>query len=142
MEPSEYETVSNLPLVREVLESSRRADIVITPLAAPDPEKSTIVRQGLSTPDEIHDMKARGAVGEIAGQWWFDRAGNLVERPRARPVGLGIEGLERILHNGGRVLAVVAGSEERILPLRVALEKPFVNVVVTDHITALALLKD
>jgi DNA-binding transcriptional regulator LsrR (DeoR family) len=100
------------------------------------------VQQNLAKPEEIEYLMAQGAVGEIAGFWWFDREGRLVQIPNARPIGLGLRGLADVVRDERMVAAVVAGSRARIAPLRVALEQELVNVLVTDHVTAQALLLD
>jgi DNA-binding transcriptional regulator LsrR (DeoR family) len=129
-------------LVARVLDQTQRANVVITPIAAADPETSTIVRQGLATPEEVSYAMAHGAVGEIASFWWFDRLGRLVEIPNARPIGLGLKGLADVVRDDRKVVAVVAASRARIAPLKVALEQELVNALITDQVTAQELLKD
>jgi DNA-binding transcriptional regulator LsrR (DeoR family) len=119
-----------------------RADVVITSVAHANPDTSTIVRQGLATPEEVSYVMQQGAVGEIASFWWFDRGGRLVETPNARPIGLGLRGLADVVRDDRYVVAVVAASRQRIAPLRVALEQELINVLVTDQVTAQELLKD
>src|SRR5262249_39533594 len=51
--PEQYEAITQSPLVQRVLARARRADVVITPVTAADPQTSTIVQQGLARPDEI-----------------------------------------------------------------------------------------
>jgi DNA-binding transcriptional regulator LsrR (DeoR family) len=140
--PAAYGVVTEIPLVERVLAHTRRADVVITPIAAADPETSTIVRQGLATSDEVSYAMAHGAVGEIASFWWFDQLGRLVEIPNARPIGLGLNGLADIVRDDRKVVAVVAASRARVAPLRVALEQELVNALITDQVTAQELLKD
>jgi DNA-binding transcriptional regulator LsrR (DeoR family) len=142
VEPSLYNTVNQLPLVKKVLDIANKADVVLTPIAAANPNTSTIVRTGLATSDEVHTMISRGAVGEIAGNWWFDRQGKLIQRTQAKAIGLGLEGLRNIVRNEKRVIATVAASRERILPLKVALEHRLINVLITDHVTARELLRE
>lgn len=139
--PEVYDVISEIPLVKRVLDRARAADVVITPVAGADPATSTIVRQGLATPEQIRYLMDRGAVGEIASFWWFDRLGRLVELPNVRPVGLGLRGLTDIVRDERKVVAVVAGSRARVAPLRVALEQELVNVLITDQITAQELLR-
>jgi DNA-binding transcriptional regulator LsrR (DeoR family) len=138
--PEAYDVICRIPLVKRVLDQAKKADVVITPVAAADPTTSTVVRQGLATPEEISYLMARGAVGEIASFWWFDRVGRLVELPHVRPVGLGLRGLADLVRDGRKVVAVVAASHQRVAPLRVALEQELVNVLITDHVTAQELL--
>jgi DNA-binding transcriptional regulator LsrR (DeoR family) len=140
--PEAYDVVSQIPLVKRVLDQAHRANVVITPIAAAEPHASTLVQQNLAKPEEIEYLMAQGAVGEIAGFWWFDREGRLVQIPNARPIGLGLRGLADVVRDERMVAAVVAASRARIAPLRVALEQELVNVLVTDHVTAQALLLD
>jgi DNA-binding transcriptional regulator LsrR (DeoR family) len=100
---------------------------------------ATIVRMGYASGSDVEKMIRQDGVGEIAG-WWFDRRGHPVAGPLGRPVGLGIAGLYGIVERGGHVIAVVAGSWERVAPLRVALETGLVNVLFTDDATARELL--
>jgi DNA-binding transcriptional regulator LsrR (DeoR family) len=138
--PAAYDVITELPLVNRVLDQARRANVVLTSVAAADPTTSTIVRQGLATADEVSYVMRQGAVGEIASFWWFDRMGRLVEIPNARPIGLGLRGLADIVRDDRYVVATVAASRQRIPPLRVALEQELVNVLVTDQVTAQELL--
>lgn len=140
--PTAYDIVTEIPLVKRVLDMARGATVVITPITAADPATSTVVRQGLATPNEVRHLMARGAVGEIAGFWWFDSLGRLVELPNARPIGLGLRGLADIVRQDRMVVAVVAASRARIAPLRVALEQELINVLITDQYTAQELLKE
>lgn len=137
-----YDAVYKLPIVKSVLEKAEKADVVLTPIAAANPKTSTIVTKGLAGSEEVRKMIEFGAVGEIAGHWWFNKRGELIKRSHTKPIGLGIDGLCKIVQDNRRVVAVVAASAERILPLKVALENGFVNVLITDHITAEELLKD
>jgi DNA-binding transcriptional regulator LsrR (DeoR family) len=140
--PEAYEVLHRLPLVKRVLDQARRANVVITPIAAADPETSTVVRQQLATAEQVRYAMAQGAVGEIGSFWWFDRYGRQVEMPDARPIGLGLRGLADVVRDDRMVVAVVAASRARVAPLRVALEQELVNVLVTDSVTAQELLKD
>jgi DNA-binding transcriptional regulator LsrR (DeoR family) len=140
--PEAYEVISQIPLVKRVLDQAMKADVVITPVTAAEPRTSTVVKQGLASPAEIRYLMERGAVGEIASFWWFDRFGRLVELPHARPIGLGLHGLADIVRDERKVVAVVAASRARIAPLRVALEQELVNVLITDQVTAQELLQD
>lgn len=134
------ETIERQPLVERVTEEYQRATMAIVPLASPDPENSTVVRTGLMSVDAVKDLVARGAVGEIASHWWFDRLGGVVERPEVHAIGLGLSGLYQMVRRRAKAIAVVGASRERVRPLRVALTNGLVNVLVTDHVTAELLL--
>lgn len=118
----------------------QQATAAIVPLASPDPKRSTVVRTGLMSVDDVKELVARGAVGEIASHWWFDSQGRMVDQDHIHPIGLGLDGLTDMVRRRAKVIAVVGGSPERILPLKVALENKLVNILITDHITAQMLL--
>jgi DNA-binding transcriptional regulator LsrR (DeoR family) len=140
--PAAYDVICDLPVVRRVLDQARHANVVITPIAAADPQTSTVVQQGLATPEQVRYAMAQGAVGEIGSFWWFNHFGRQVEVPDARPIGLGLVGLADIVRDERLVVAVVAASRARVAPLKVALEQELVNVLITDSATAQALLDD
>jgi len=139
--PAAYEMVSELPLVKRVLDQAHRANVVITPITAADPTTSTVVRQHLTSADNVRYAMKKGAVGEIGSFWWFDRMGRQVDVPDARPIGLGLKGLADVVRDDRMVVAVVAASRARVAPLKVALEQELVNVLITDSVTAQALLQ-
>jgi len=134
------EVIEAIPLVRRVKELYEEATVAIVPLAAPDPERSTVVRMDLVSSDTVRNLVGRGAVGEIASHWWFDREGRTVEEPARHAIGLGLDGLSRMVKRRAKVIAVVGASRERIAPLRVALDHQLVNTLITDDVTAKLLL--
>jgi len=138
--PAAYDVVCEIPLVKRVLDHAHRAQVVITPITAAHPSTSTVVQQGLATPDQVRYAMAQGAVGEIGSFWWFDRYGRQVEMPDARPIGLGLRGLADVVRDDRMVVAIVAASRARVAPLKVALEQELVNVLITDSVTAQELL--
>ncbi len=140
VDASLFKQITEIPLVKSVLRRLAEANVVLTTIAAPNPETSTIVRKELATRSEVSEMIKLGAVGEIASHWWFDDHGKRIESARTEPIGLGLEGLSRVIKTKGKVIAVVAASRERIKPTRVALENELVNVLITDHISARELL--
>lgn len=81
-------------------------------------------------------------MGEIASHWWFDHQGSVVDQEEIHAIGLGLDGLSEMVERRARVIAVVAASGERIMPLRVALCRKLVNVLITDRNTAELLLSE
>ncbi|MFQ6058042.1 MAG: sugar-binding transcriptional regulator [Anaerolineae bacterium] len=128
-----------LPLVAETLARIRQCTVAITAIAPADPVHATMVQRGWLKRKEVEALVARGAVGEICS-WWFDAAGTEVRDDTCYPIGLGLDGLKRMVAEGKRVIAVVGADRERFAPLRAALLGRIVNVVITDHMTASQLL--
>ena len=140
VDPQLGNVIEKLPLVERVMSLYQQATAANVPLASPDPKRSTVVRTGLMSVDDVKELVARGAVGEIASHWWFDSQGRMVDQDHIHPIGLGLDGLTDMVRRRAKVIAVVGGSPERILPLKVALENKLVNILITDHITAQMLL--
>jgi len=134
--------IEALPLVQRVIALYEEATVAIVPLASLDPVLSTVVRMGLRSGDTVRGLAERGAVGEIASHWWFDRHGRIVEEEEHHAIGLGLDGLSRMVTRRAKVIAVVGADRERIFPLKVALEHSLVNTLITDHITAKELLHE
>jgi deoxyribonucleoside regulator len=129
-----------LPLVRAALAEMQKASFVVTSIAPPDAKKSTVVKRRLLEPAEIKSVKERGAIGEICA-WWFNERGEPVPDERIQPIGLGLDGLKRLVARNRTVMAVVAADPTRVAPLHAAIRGKLVNVVVTDHVTGEELLR-
>jgi DNA-binding transcriptional regulator LsrR (DeoR family) len=140
VEKQHYKTIVEIPLVKRVLRKLDEANVVVTTIAAPNAQTSTVVKKGLASKAEVEQLINLGAVGEIASHWWFDKHGELVQRSRALSIGLGLDGLRRVIQNEGKVIAVVGASGERSKPTWVALDQGLVNVLITDHVSARKLL--
>jgi deoxyribonucleoside regulator len=136
-----YKALLRHPLVSRALEKLAEATVAVVPIAPVDPENSTVVRMGLLKKEQVERLKGRGAVGEIASHWWFTQEGEPLTDEGSFPIGLGLEGLRRMVEQNRQVIAVVGASEQRIKPLWVALQQGLVNTLITDHITAERLLE-
>ena len=108
----------------------------------------TIVKQQLLTADEVEMMRSRGAVGEIAN-WFFDRSGNELESCHSgdgalKPIGLGLDGLQKIASRGGTVIVICGSDQRRIPALKACLAKKekMITALFTDHLTAGELLEE
>lgn len=140
-DPQCYEDIVQHPLVHKALEKLQQASVAVVPIAPVDPENSTVVRMELLRQDQVERLRERGAVGEIASHWWFNEAGEPLTDEGSCPIGLGLDGLRRMVDQDERVIAVVGASEQRLKPLWVALRSALVNTLITDHVTAERLLE-
>lgn len=146
------QVVEQLEPVRESLEMLRKSHIAITGVGFVDDNverysEMTIVKQNLLTAQEVSAMHNKGACGEIAN-WFFDQHGKPIdgkdpEVRRLKPIGLGLDGLQRIAASDqGQVIIICGCDKRRIAPLKACLtSRPkMVSALFTDHITALQLL--
>ncbi len=139
-DPAQKEATVRLPLVEETLAMIQKSTFVLTSVAPADAAESTLVKRALLDKSEVERLIDRGAVGEICA-WWFNEEGVALPDERIYPIGLGLEGLRQITAGGGTVVAVVAADVPRLPALKAALKGKFINTLITDHVSALTLLK-
>ena len=122
--------------VADTLDLAARADIAVVGIGAPIPG-SVVARTGAITPQVLDQLKARGAVGDIALHF-IDADGQPVDHEiNDRVVALDLERIRQI----PRVIGV-AGGPEKFHVIRAALRGKLVDVLVTDAGTARALLAE
>ncbi|WP_331715614.1 sugar-binding domain-containing protein [Tessaracoccus coleopterorum] len=93
--------------MREVLDLARSAAVTLTGMGSATPGCSA-VQFGVTTDAEVAGFAARGAVGDIMGEW-FDVEGNVVETNWSRRrIGLGLEELRELSN-----VVAVAGVSRR-----------------------------
>jgi DNA-binding transcriptional regulator LsrR (DeoR family) len=98
-------------------------------------EESVFVERQVLSPDDLHDLRRAGAVGEICGRF-FDRDGNECDSPYRERV-ISVE-LER-LRASGDVIAVTSGASRKDA-LGAAVKGGLVHSLVIDDTGANALL--
>ncbi len=122
--------------VSEVLELAGRSNVAVVGIGTIDPEMSSMVRAGYLAIDEIKEVAGFGAVGDVCGLL-FSLQGELLDIPLARRVvGIQPDTLRRI-----PLVVGVAGRKVKAPAILGALRARLVNVIVTDDITAQAVLK-
>jgi DNA-binding transcriptional regulator LsrR (DeoR family) len=121
--------------VADTLALAERADIAVVGVGILEPGATLLSSGSTLTASEVEDLKAHGAVGDIALQF-FDEHGAEIDHPiNRRIVGTDLEKITSI----PRVIGV-AGGEEKVQAIRAALLGGLVDVLVSDDRTARALL--
>ena len=116
----------------EVARSAHRAMIGIGKVA-PD---ATVVRAGFLTELQIHELRAKGAVGDMMGRF-FDIRGNPVQTELNRRImALDLEDLRRI-----NPVIAVAGGPDKVQAILGAIRGGYVDVLIIDDRTARAVLE-
>lgn len=132
--PSMAEALAREDAVREVLDLARSAAVTLTGMGSATPGGSA-VQLGVATDDEVVEFAARGAVGDMLGEW-FDARGRVVHTNwSGRRVGLSLDDL-RAMNN----VVGVAGGVEKVAAIRGAIRGRLIDALVTDEPTAQALL--
>lgn len=124
------------PYVAHTLDLARAADIAFVGIGTSDNDSVAISDLCRFLPQEtLPDLRKRGAVGSINLRY-FDAAGALVPSGLDdRVIGLGMAEMAKI----SRVVGV-AGGPSKLKAIHAALKAGFLDVLVTDHVTAAGLL--
>jgi DNA-binding transcriptional regulator LsrR (DeoR family) len=125
------------PYVSQTLALARSADIAFMGIGSSDSDTIAVRDLFHFLPrTALSELLKKGAVGSINLQY-FDNAGQIVPSEiNERTIGLTLEELKQI----PRVVGVAGGSV-KFQAIQAALRAHLVNVLITDHLTAKALLK-
>lgn len=123
--------------IAETLALAARADIVLVGLGVPSPD-AILLRDGtIITQKDLELVEEAGAVGDIALRYVDAYGAPLDLEINERIIGLTLEQIKEI----PRVIGV-AGGEAKYEIIRAALRGKILNVLVTGHATAQALLAE
>ena len=131
---TERELLHSQPMIHETLMLAARANITFVGIGDLGPE-APLFLDGFISEGELKALQKAGAVAEIVG-WAFDADGRLIE-------GLTIERVVSApLPSRERSLVVALAKGDKKLPgIRAALNRRLVNGLLTDELTADALLR-
>jgi DNA-binding transcriptional regulator LsrR (DeoR family) len=129
----DYRVIMSQRLIRETLALARQADFHIVSFG-PCSRDSFIFRHGLVSADEIDEVIAAGAVGDMMGKF-FDRYGYLVASPiNQRTPGLSIDDMKR------QDILLLAAGLTKAEALAAVLRSGTVDRLIVDGDLAVALL--
>ena len=124
------------PQISDTLALSAKADLAMVGIGVPVPD-SVVMQAGAILAEEVEQLKAEGAVGDIALRY-FDADGQPIKHEiNDRIIGLDLDQIRGI----PRVIGV-AGGAEKFEVIRAALRGEFINVLVTDDRIAARLLEE
>lgn len=123
------------PQVADTLDLAGHADIALVGIGLFEPGSTLLSSGNTLTGAEVEQLRSQGVVGDVALQF-FNEQGLRVDHPiNRRIVGTDLERIKAI----PRVVGV-AGGIEKVRAIRAALLGGLIDVLVTDHRTAEALL--
>jgi DNA-binding transcriptional regulator LsrR (DeoR family) len=124
------------PQTKSVIQRARAATIAFVGIGAPRPD-SILIRQGqIVSWDELAELKALGAVGDMNLRFFDERGQAISSELDTRVVGLNLEEIQQIGHVVG-----VAGGAVKFKAIQAALAGKLVHVLVTDNETAIHLIE-
>ncbi|MEO5619694.1 MAG: sugar-binding transcriptional regulator [Cypionkella sp.] len=131
--PEENAAFHALAPVKKVVDLARAADVIFVGVGQMSAD-APLRADGFVTPSELIEMQAAGAVGEVAG-WVYDSHGNYLDFGTNRRTG-GV----RVEPNLPRPCLGIAAGASKVPAIAGALKARIINGLVTDDLTARALL--
>ncbi len=122
--------------IADTLALAAAADLAVVGIGSPMPG-SVVMQAGILSESELAELRAMGAVGDIALRF-FDENGRAVDHPiNDRIIGLDLQQIMQI----PRVIGV-AGGEAKYEVIRGAVRGRLIDVLITDEMTATRLLQE
>ena len=122
--------------IKHTLTVAGQADVALLGIGNLNPQTSAVVQAGFITAEMLTELIGNGAVGDMAGQL-FDQEGHLHQSSyNQRVISVSFEDLCRI----PTVVAVAAG-QDKVNAIIGALKTCIIKVLITDALTARAVLK-
>ncbi len=137
----ESESVRNALLqdirIHNTLANARKANITFVGIGyTEDIDNYSLLRTGYITKDELRKLIKEGAIGDICARH-FDIEGNYLDTDfDRRTIGISLEDLRQI-----DTVVGVSGNSVKAPALYGALKGGYLNVLITDSATAIALIK-
>jgi lsr operon transcriptional repressor len=123
------------PAIQQVLKQACDVDQAIVGVGTPTAD-ATIVQMGYLEAEDVRALRGQQVVGDILGQF-FDASGRVVKLPiHDRRIGIELADLAKV----DRVVGV-AGGVHKVEAILGALRGGFLDVLVTNELTALRLLE-
>ena len=121
--------------VKTAMELFNRVDVVLVGIGAVEPSRLLASSGNVFSGEELNKLRKQGAVGDICLQF-FDSSGTPVRTDLTdRVIGISLAQMKR----AKRVVAL-AGGKRKLEAILGALNGRWINVLITDHATAKAVL--
>ena len=124
------------PWIKQVLDIGCRADILLVSIGEAS-ESASLFRMGFLSPADLQRLVGKGAVGDILCRY-FDAEGTLIEDDvHDRVIGIPMDAFG----DARKLIIGVAAGPAKVAAIHAALQKKYVNILITDETTAAALLR-
>jgi DNA-binding transcriptional regulator LsrR (DeoR family) len=124
------------PWIEETLKLAADSDVMLVSIGEVS-QKASLFKMGYLTHDDLLRLMKEGAVGDILSRF-FNAEGEIVQdEVHDRVIGIPIE----VLQKKNKTVVGVAGGASKIEAIRAALNRKYVNVLVTDEWSAGELIK-
>jgi DNA-binding transcriptional regulator LsrR (DeoR family) len=121
--------------LREIYQRAQQAELALLTVGDLTP-RSLMIEMNLISPTEVRELESAGAVGDLLGHF-LDQQGREVDHPiNRRVIALDLKDLASI-----KKVILVAGGLYKLDIIRAVLQRKLVQVLITDEVTAKALLE-
>lgn len=134
--PQVAESLINTPNVQEVINLGKKADVLLAGVGSIDPEQSSLYRSGYLSLADLNYLAEQGTVGDVCGRNFDIQGRRIAAGYGSRLVTIQTKDLLLIPIRIG-----VAGGPTKVKPILGALRGGYINVLVTDSVTAKAVLE-
>jgi DNA-binding transcriptional regulator LsrR (DeoR family) len=122
--------------IQRALQHARDVDIAFVGIGSTDPELYSLARAGYVLKEEIDDLRAQGAVGDICAHHYAIDGQILDIAINRRMVGISVDDLREV-----PCVVGVAGGERKVDTILGALRGGYVDVLITDEEAAEGVLQ-
>ena len=129
----ERDLFHSLKPIQSVLRLARMADVTFVGVGQMGND-APLLKDRFITPEELAEMQAQGAAGEVAG-WVYDTNGHYLDTS----VNQRVAGV-RVAAEEGRMAIAIAGGPNKLTALIAGLKGRIFNGLITDELTARKLL--
>jgi DNA-binding transcriptional regulator LsrR (DeoR family) len=129
------EVFKSEPWIKEVLDKACSADVNLVSIGEAS-RSASLFKMGYLSETDLQRLIGKGAVGDILGRF-FDAGGRIIEdEVHDRVIGIPLEALR----DARKVSIGVSGGPSKIETIRAAVKSGYINVLITDEKTAIAVL--
>jgi AI-2 transport system ATP-binding protein len=121
--------------IRDTLLRAENVTICLVGIGTTDPEFNSLLRAGYVSEGELHDLRIAGAIGDVCAQHYNANGEWLNIELNRRVVGVS----PNVLRKCPVVIGVAAGPK-KVNSILAALRGQYINVLITDDVTAQAIL--
>jgi DNA-binding transcriptional regulator LsrR (DeoR family) len=116
--------------VNHTLNTAKSSDFAVLGIGNVD-DDSTLIKAGLLSLQEVKKLRERGAVGDICAHFYSLQGQPIDQDYMSRVIGLDLQDLRKI-----NTVIGIAGGKNKVAAIFGALAGRFVDVLVTDELTA------
>lgn len=134
--PATLESLKEEAAIKSILSLIERVNVAVVGIGRPLHGSSTMNSTGYFSTSDFEEMKQGHAVGDICMQVFDEQGNGEPFSANKRVLGISLNQLRNIEN-----VVAVAGGQHKVESIRAAIKGQYVNILVTNHSNAIALLE-